>query len=37
MNKPIIAAALLLAVFLRLCYADRVLEQDKWEQVPHGH
>lgn len=31
------AAALLLAVFLRLCYADRVLEQDKWEQVPHGH
>ena len=31
------AAALLLVVFLRLCYADRVLEQDKWEQVPHGH
>ena len=31
------AAALLLVVFLRLCYADRVLEKDKWEQVPHGH
>ncbi len=31
------AAVILLFVFVRLCYADRVTEKDMLSKVPHGH
>ncbi|MBQ9887595.1 MAG: DUF1275 domain-containing protein [Lachnospiraceae bacterium] len=31
------SAAILIAVFLRLAYADRTFEKGKLEKVPHGH
>ena len=31
------AAVLLIFIFLRLCYADRVTEKELLDRVPHGH